>query len=41
LWGFDDATEVEKSCVAKGTNGTKTKEKYFIIANVYVLHPNI
>jgi len=24
---------VEKSCVAKGINGKKAKEKYFIIAN--------
>jgi len=30
---FDDATGVEKSCVAKEINGKKAKEKYFIIAN--------
>jgi len=38
---FDDVTAVEKSCVAKGTNRKKTKEKYFIIANKYGLPPNI
>ena len=29
----DDVTGVEKSCGAKGINGKKAKEKYFIIAN--------
>jgi len=38
---FDDVTGVEKSCGAKGINRTKAKEKYFIIANEYALHPNI
>jgi len=38
---FDDVTGVEKSCVAKGTNGKKGKEKYFFIANKYALPPNI
>jgi len=28
---------VEKSCVAKGINRKKAKEKYFIIANKYAL----
>jgi len=30
---FDDITGMEKSCVTKGTNGKRPKEKYFIIAN--------
>jgi len=30
---FDDVTRVEKSCITKGINGKKAKEKYFIIAN--------
>ena len=34
---FDDVTGVEKSSVAKGINGKKAKEKYFIIANKYAL----
>jgi len=38
---FDDVTRVEKSCVAKGINRKKAKEKYFIIANKYTLSPNI
>jgi len=38
---FDDITRVEKSCVAKGINRTKAKEKYFIIKNKYALPPNI
>jgi len=38
---FDDVTGVEKCCGAKGINRTKAKEKYFIIANKYALHPNI
>jgi len=38
---FDDVTGVEKSCVAKGINGKKAKEKHFIIANIYALPPNI
>ena len=38
---FDDVTGVEKSCVAKGINRKKAKEKYFIIANKYALPPNI
>jgi len=33
LQRFDDITGVEKICVAKGINGKKAKEKYFIIAN--------
>jgi len=33
LWRFDDVTGVEKSCVTKGINGKKAKEKQFIIAN--------
>jgi len=32
---------VENSCVAKGINEKKAKEKYFIIANKYALPPNI
>jgi len=32
---------VEKSCIAEGINGKKAKEKYFIIANKYVLLQNI
>jgi len=28
---FDDVTGVEKSCVAKGINRKKAKEKYFVI----------
>jgi len=38
---FDDVTGLEKSCIAKGINGKKAKEKYFIIANKYALSPNI
>jgi len=38
---FDDVTGVENSCVAKGINEKKAKEKYFIIANKYALPPNI
>jgi len=38
---FDDVTGVEKSCVAKGINGKKAKEKYFNVANKYAVHPNI
>ena len=30
---FDDVTGVEKSCVGKGVNGKRAKEKYFIIVN--------
>ena len=30
---FDDVTGVEESCVAKGINRKKAKEKYFDIAN--------
>jgi len=30
---FDDVTGVEESCVAKGINRKKAKEKYFVIAN--------
>jgi len=41
LQRFDDVTGVEKSFVAKGINGNKAKEKYFIIANKYALPPNI
>jgi len=40
LWRFDDVTVVEKSCVAKGLNRKKAKEKYFIIRlqiNIYAL----
>jgi len=33
LCRFDDVTGVEKSCVAKGINRKKAKEKYFVIAN--------
>jgi len=32
---FDDVSGVEKSCVAKGINRKKAKEKYFIITNKY------
>jgi len=32
---------VEKSCVAKGINRKKAKEKYIIIANKHALSPNI
>jgi len=38
---FDDVTGVEKSCIAKGINAKKAKEKYLIIANKYALPPNI
>jgi len=38
---FDDVTRMKKSCVAKGINRKKAKEKYFIIANKYALSPNI
>jgi len=38
---FDDVTGVEKSCVAKGINWKKAKEKYHIIVNKYALPPNI
>jgi len=38
---FDDVARVEKSCVAKGINRKKAKEKYFIIAHKYALSPNI
>jgi len=38
---FDDVTGVEKSCATKGVNRKKAKEKYLIIANKYVLPPNI
>jgi len=38
---FEDVTRVEKSCVAKGINIKKAKEKYLIIANKYKLPPNI
>jgi len=34
-------TGVEKSCVAKGINRKKAKEKYFIIGDKYALPPNI
>jgi len=37
LQRFDDVTGMEKSCVAKGINRKKAKEKYFIIANKYAL----
>jgi len=30
---FDDVTGVEESCVAKGINRKKAKDKYFVIAN--------
>jgi len=32
-WRFDNINGVEKSCVAKGINGKKAKEKYFVITN--------
>jgi len=38
---IDDVTGVEKTCVAKGINRKKAKEKYLIIANKYALPPNI
>ena len=38
---FDDVTGVEKSCVAKGINRKKAKEKYLIIANKYALPLNM
>jgi len=38
---FDGVTKVEKSCVAKGINRKKAKEKYFIIENKHALPPNI
>jgi len=38
---FDDVTGVEKSCVAKGINRKKAKEKYLVIPNKYALPPNI
>jgi len=38
---FDDVSGVEKSCVAKGVNRKKAKEKYLIIENKYALPPNI
>jgi len=41
LWRFDDVTGVQKTCVAKGINRKKAKEKCFIIANNYALPPNI
>jgi len=38
---FDDVPGLGKSCVAKGMNRKKAKEKYFIIAHKYALPPNI
>jgi len=38
---IDDVPGVEKTCVAKGINRKKAKEKYLIIANKYALPPNI
>ena len=35
LWRFDDVTGVEKSCVAKGVNRKKAKEKYLFIVETY------
>jgi len=38
---FDDVTGVAKSCVAKGINRKKAKEKKFIFEHKYALPPNI
>jgi len=40
LQRFDDGTGVAKSCVAKGINRKKAKEKFFI-SHEYALCPNI